>query len=113
MATDTYKYFDAILKQKGITAYRVATDLNMRSVMFTHWKQSKSQPKYDKLSMIANYLGVTVDDLTGTTEAPVVKPMITDQDLMFALFGDDENITKDDLEDVKRFAQFIKEKKSQ
>ena len=110
---DTYKYFDAILKQKGITAYRVATDLNLKSVMFTNWKHGKSQPKYDKLSVIATYLGVTVDELIGITTAPVVKPKVTDQDLMFALFGDDENITKDDLEDVKRFAQFIKEKKNQ
>ena len=54
-----------------------------------------------------------MDELIGITTAPVVKPMVTDQDLMFALFGDDENITKDDLEDVKRFAQFIKEKKNQ
>lgn len=35
----------------------------------------------------------------------------SDEELMFALFGDTEGITEQDLEDVKRFAAFIKERK--
>ncbi len=110
MATDTYKFFDAILKKRGVTAYRVAKETGISTVTLTEWKNGKSQPKYDKLTKIAAFLACSVDELTGAEPVPKV---FTDQDLMFALFGDDENITKDDLEDVKRFAQFIKEKKNQ
>ena len=39
------------------------------------------------------------------------KPKISDDSIMFALWGDTSNITDDDLEDVKRYAPFIRERK--
>lgn len=110
MATNTYQYFEQIIKSKGLTAYRVAKDTDINAVTFTKWKNGIAQPKYDKLSKIAAYLQVTVSELTGS-EPEVTPKTLTDSELMFALFGDTENITQADLEDVKQFAQFIKQKK--
>lgn len=39
------------------------------------------------------------------------EPKISDEAIMFALWGDTSNITDDDLEDVKRYAAFIRERK--
>ena len=39
------------------------------------------------------------------------EPKISDESIMFALWGDTSNITDDDLEDVKRYAAFIRERK--
>lgn len=36
---------------------------------------------------------------------------ISDSQLMFALWGDSENVDEDDLDDVRRYAAFIKERK--
>ncbi len=36
---------------------------------------------------------------------------VSDEDIKFALWGDTSNITDDDLEDVKRYAAFIRERK--
>lgn len=41
-------------------------------------------------------------------KAPSEKPEVTDEDIQFALFGG--KVTDEAYEDVKRFAQFIKEK---
>ena len=39
------------------------------------------------------------------------EPKISDDSIMFALWGDTSDITEDDLEDVKRYAAFIRERK--
>ena len=55
-----YEYFADLIEKKGLTAYRVAKDTNLTTVLFTDWKKGKSNPKFDKLSKIAEYLNVPV-----------------------------------------------------
>jgi len=55
--------FDKLLEEKGITPYRVAKEIGISPVVFTDWKNGKSTPKLDKLIKIANYLGVTLEEL--------------------------------------------------
>lgn len=56
-----YEKFKALLDERGITAYRVAKDTGLSSVVFTDWKNGKSNPKVDKLKKIADYFGVTIE----------------------------------------------------
>ena len=44
-----YKKFDQLVKARGITAYRVAKDLELAPTVFSDWKSGKSKPKVDKL----------------------------------------------------------------
>lgn len=43
--------------------------------------------------------------------APFGERVINDEDIMFALWGDASDISKEDLEDVKRYAAFIRDRK--
>lgn len=75
-------------------------------------KQSLSA---DTLSKIASYFGVTVDYLLGNTEqkenAPAEKgERVKDDDIKFALFGGDGEITDEMYEEVKRFAKFVQQR---
>ena len=63
--TNTYELFAKIIEAKGVTPYRVAKDTGLTTVLFTDWKKGKSKPKYDKLKIIADYLGVSVEYLQG------------------------------------------------
>lgn len=63
--SNTYELFSKIIESKGITPYRVAKDTGLTTVLFTDWKKGKSKPKYDKLKIIADYLGVSVEYLQG------------------------------------------------
>lgn len=65
---NTYEIFDKVIKEKGITAYRVAKDTGLTTVLFTDWKKGKSCPKINKLQLIADYLGVTTDYLLGLSD---------------------------------------------
>lgn len=66
-----YEILEKLLKERGITSYRIAKDTGLNSAMFTSWKQGKYTPKQDKLQKIADYFGVSVDYLmTGSDPAP-------------------------------------------
>lgn len=56
-----YEKFEELLKIKGVTAYRVAKDTGISSVVFTDWKNGKSKPKVDKLKILADYFGVSIE----------------------------------------------------
>ena len=56
---------------------------------------------------IAGYFGVTVAYLLGE-ESPAASREITDEDIKFALFGGDGEITDDMYAEVKRFAAMVK-----
>lgn len=58
-----YGNLQKLLDEKGITAYRLATDLNFSPMTLSDWKNGVSIPKADKLILIADYLGTTVEEL--------------------------------------------------
>ena len=65
-----YEIFERLLKEKGVTAYRVSKETGIGASTFTDWKNGRSTPKQEKLQKIADYFGVTVDYLmTGQEDA--------------------------------------------
>jgi transcriptional regulator with XRE-family HTH domain len=58
-----YNTFEKLIKERGITTYRVAKSTGISSVTFCDWKHGRSKPKTDKLIKIANYLNVPLEDL--------------------------------------------------
>ena len=57
-----YEVFKKLLKEKGITAYRVSIDTGISQATFSDWKAGKSKPKADKLKVLADYFGVSIED---------------------------------------------------
>lgn len=60
----SYSNFERILNEKGITPYRVATDLGFSPMLLSDWKQDKSKPKFDTMVAIVSYLGVDMEQFT-------------------------------------------------
>lgn len=56
-----YGKLEKLLNARGITAYRLAKDLGFAPTVFSEWKSGKSMPKADKLKLIADYFGVTIE----------------------------------------------------
>ena len=61
-----------LLEERGITAYKLTTDLGLGNGVVTQWKQGKQKPGTDAIIKIAKYFGVSTDYLlTGEdTETP-------------------------------------------
>lgn len=69
-----YEIFEKLLKEKGITAYRVAKETGVTTSTLTCWKKGKYTPKREKLEKIADYLGVSVEYLiNGETKEETIE----------------------------------------
>ena len=56
-----YLKFAELLEKSGKTAYRVAQDTGIDATCFSDWKSGKSKPKVDKLKILADYFGVSIE----------------------------------------------------
>ncbi len=106
-----YEIFARLMKERGLTAYRVSMDTGVSQATLSDWKRGRSTPKLPKLQKLADYFGVTLEYMMGaqTADRPAPAAPPTDADLKFALFG---NRDVDDavLEEVKAFARFTQER---
>ena len=99
----SYERFDKIKKEKNITNYKIATDLNLAHSVFSDWKRGKSQPKYEKLKLIAEYIGTTPEYLITGNENDNIKELKTLTEQTFS------NIKKTNIS--KNNSKYKKEKK--
>ena len=60
-----YETYAKIRDSKGLKDSDVAKATGISSGTLSDWKKGRYNLKYDKLKKIADYLGVTVDQLTG------------------------------------------------
>jgi len=110
----------------GKSQAMLAVDLHIAQNTVSQWENESRDIDSDKLNVLADYFNVTTDYLLCRTNNPNPSKLLTpnektptpegerefsDNDLMFALWGDSENIDADDLDDVKRYAAFVKERK--
>lgn len=58
-----YEIFEKLLKEKGVTAYRVAQDTGVTTATLTSWKQGKYTPKKEKMQILADYFEVPLEYL--------------------------------------------------
>lgn len=90
-------------KQKDLTDY-----LGLGKNTFTSWKSGLNNSYLKHISKIADFLNVSVDYLLGKEK----NADSSDETLMFALYGEDnKDITPEMLDDIRAFAQFVREKR--
>lgn len=58
-----YEVFEKLMKEKGVTPYRVGKDTGINPSTFTNWKKGAYEPKIDKMQKIADYFGVSLEYL--------------------------------------------------
>lgn len=66
-----YEIFVDLLQQRGVTPYQVAKATGVSNGCLSDWKRGRSTPKYEALSKIADYFGVSVDYLLGKSKEKV------------------------------------------
>ena len=97
--------------EKKLYQKDVASAIGIDRTTYVKYELGQSEPNHEILQRIADFFDVSIDYLmcrTDIKKAPSEKPEVTDDDIQFALFGG--KVTDEAYEDVKRFAQFIKEK---
>lgn len=108
----TFNKIQTLLKEQQKTQKQLMEHLGLGKTAFTGWKSGANTSYKKHIDKIGEFFGVSTDYLLGTQkENPAAD---SDEALMFALWGGDaEDITPDMLDDVRKFAQFIREKKKE
>ena len=122
--------FKELCAEKGVSVYKACTDIGLNRSAVNKWKDG-GQPN-GTLARLAKYFHVSTDYLVGNVSEPNFhldnerilreinsydeegKPTqdgerkVSDEDIKFALFGGDGEITDAMYEEVKRFARMVK-----
>ncbi|EEG48287.1 DNA-binding helix-turn-helix protein [Blautia hydrogenotrophica DSM 10507] len=56
-----YEKFAELLEKTNKTAYQVSKDTGIGENIFSYWKAGRSKPKVDKLKILADYFGVSIE----------------------------------------------------
>ena len=64
-----YKIFEQLLKMNKTTVYRVSKDTGIAASTLSDWKNGRSTPKTEKIRMIADYFGVSLEYMLGKGES--------------------------------------------
>ena len=105
-----FNRFKALCDEKGISVYRACTDIGLNRSAVAKWKDG-GKPNGTTAAKLAEYFGVTTDYLLGQSEQrQPARTDVSDEDIKFALFGGDEDITDEMYDEVKRFAAFIRQR---
>ncbi|WP_109711568.1 helix-turn-helix domain-containing protein [Faecalicatena contorta] len=56
-----YKKFAELLAKTNKTAYQVSKETDIPQSTLSDWKRGRSTPKMDKLKILADYFGVSIE----------------------------------------------------
>lgn len=95
-------------KKHGLTQKELADKLGVAASTIGNYEQGTRTPDYETLEVIADFFNVPMDSLFGKNNNN--NSFISNDVLKFALFGGDKEISDEQLEEVKRFAKFVKDR---
>lgn len=75
-----YSKFEELLKEKGVTPYRVHKETGISTATLSDWKNGKSQPKKDKIEKLCDYFEVPLSYFYGEEPATQELPVLNARD---------------------------------
>ena len=109
-----FNRFKQLCEQRNISVYRACTDIGLNRSAVAKWKNG-GKPNGTTAAKLAEYFEVTTDYLLGQSEekTPDRKERpVSDEEIKFALFGGDGEITDAMFDEVKQFAAFVKQREA-
>ena len=109
--------FSKVLRQLRIehdlSQFELGKELNLAQRTISNYENGNRFPDEHILNLIADYFNVSVDRVLNGPEikkAPTLtdERQVSDEDIKFALFGGDGEITDAMYDEVKRFAKMVK-----
>lgn len=93
-------------KAAGLTQRELAEHLGVANTSISNWEKGLSRPDADMIQKLCAILGLEPNDFYGTETVPS-RQTVSDEDIKFALFGGDGEITDAMFDEVKRFAAYL------
>ena len=111
-----YDKFVHICEKHEVSPSRAAIEAGLSKSTVSKWKNTPdAEPTGAAIKKLCDYFQITVSELLNedTQKAPTTngERSISNAELKFALWGDCEDVSDDDLADVLRYAAFVRERK--
>ena len=109
-----YGTIEVLCEERGIKPGKMCAELGISRGIMSDLKAGRTKKlSAENIEKISKYFGVTTDYLLTGEEAkkapaPEGERSVSDDDIKFALFGGDGDITDEMYEEVKRFAKLVK-----
>ena len=101
-------------RSAGLTQRQLAEKLGVSNTSVSNWEKNLSRPDADLVQQLCLILRIQPNEIYGTGPAPVsAGTTIREEDIKFALFGGDGEITDAMFDEVKRFAAFVKQREAE
>jgi transcriptional regulator with XRE-family HTH domain len=104
-----YEKYKELCAEKGVSVSRAAEDMGIATSRVVDWKAG-AIPRNSTLLKISNYFNVSISVFSDIEKATERTSDSIADDIKFALFGGDKTITDAQYDEVKRFAQFVRER---
>ena len=107
---ETYKVIESLCESKGITVNKMCREIKVSNSLLSDFKSGRTKKlSTATLEKISVFFRVPIDYLLNTGEPDPrdipPEPPITDDQLLFALYGEvPEEITEEDMKDIRNFA---------
>lgn len=102
-----------LMQERGLSSSKLAREIHVHTSTVSNWLDGKDV-KTENLAALCEYFGCSLDYLADSTvetkkaPTPEGERKVSDDDIKFALFGGDGEITDAMYDEVKRFAQMVK-----
>lgn len=100
--------------ERKVTQATLAKYLGVAQNTLSYWENETYDIDTASLRKVADYFGVTTDYILCRDSKPISQSStdkaVSEEDIIFALFDGDKEITPEMYDEVKQFARFIKEK---
>ncbi len=103
------KILKDLRNNRKISQEKLAKHMGVSRSTIAMWESGASEPDNESLKKLSMFFGVSTDYLL-ENEISNNEPQISDDDIMFALFDGDKDITPEMFDEVKQFARFVREK---
>ena len=87
-------------ERKGISQKDMAEKIGVAKSTYSLYESGKREPSVDTIKKIADILNISADTLLGIEEQPMT----------LAAHFDGNEYTEEELNEIKQFAKFVKEK---
>lgn len=108
-AMNLYDY----MHSRGVSRKDLSEATGIPYTTICNWLQATRFPRPEQLDKIAAYLHLTRAELLdeGLENYEEMPHHVSKDDLRFAFWGDAEEMSDEDVEDVLKYAEFVRQKK--
>ena len=106
--SEIYERIEHLCRDNGINITKLCSECAIPRATLSDFKNGRTKSlSAGTLAKISDYFGVSVDYLYGTNSTPS-----DEEALKVALFGGEANVTDEMWNEVKRYAEYIKEREN-